>query len=613
MNQFAVIHLTPSIRTQSLILRLNIALYFSAREDYAMPVPSTSQRQMCFRDILVDLTSGEVQKAGKKITLPPMAFKILQVLLERPGEVVTREELRRRLWPADTFVEFDDSLNHAIKKLRHALGDSADNPEFIETLPRYGYRLIPSEPTRAGPGPKLRSLAVLPLANLSRDPQQEYVADGITDALITEMSKIKAVKVISRTSVMQYKSAQKPLPQIAQELKVDGVIEGTVQHIGRRLRLTVQLIDAVTDTHLWAECFEREFQDALKLQGEVAQAVARQIKSELTPEESARLARTRPVNPEAYEAYLKGLFHWYRLSAEHLDRAFAYFQLALDKDPNCALAYVGIANVWLIRSDAGFLSPAIAAPKARAAILKALEFEESLAEAHCVYANLIIAYDWNWAAGEREFRRAIQLDPNSADAHFMYADFLISMKRVKEWTTHIKRVLELDPLNPFFQCFYGWQLIYVRHCDEAIAQLHESLAADPNFSSAHLGLWSAYHYKGMYPEALQQAQKFFAALNDGQAAAALHRGNTAGDYRKAMHAAATLLAERAGHSYVSSIRIARLYAHAGENRKVLEWLEKAYEQRASALIHLLVAGDWDLVRSDTRFHALVHRMGLPES
>ncbi|MFP5208985.1 MAG: winged helix-turn-helix domain-containing protein, partial [Acidobacteriota bacterium] len=284
-----------------------------------MPVPSPSQPLVSFGGFSVDVTSGEVQKDGRKISLPPMVFKILQALLERRGGVVTRAELRARLWPGDTFVEFEDSLNHAVKKLRRALGDSAENPKFIETLPRYGYRLITSEPAMSEKGPKLRSLAVLPLSNLSGDPQQEYLADGITDALITELSRIKAIKVISRTSVMQYKSTQKPLTQIGQELRVDGVIEGAVQHLGEQLRLTVQLIDAATDAHMWAESYERSFQDVLSLQGEVAQTVARQIETELTQEESARMIHPRPVHPEAYEAYLKGMFHWYRISIAHLD------------------------------------------------------------------------------------------------------------------------------------------------------------------------------------------------------------------------------------------------------------------------------------------------------
>jgi TolB-like protein/Tfp pilus assembly protein PilF len=577
-----------------------------------MPVPSSSQLQVGFGGFSVDVTSGEVQKDGRKISLPPMVFKILQALLERRGGVVTRAELRARLWPGDTFVEFEDSLNHAVKKLRQALGDSAENPKFIETLPRYGYRLITSEPAISERGPKLRSLAVLPLANLSGDPQQEYLADGITDALITELSRIKAIKVISRTSVMQYKSTQKPLPQIGQELRVDGVIEGAVQHLGEQLRLTVQLIDAATDAHMWAESYERSFQDVLSLQGEVAQAIARQIETELTQEESARMIHPRPVHPEAYEAYLKGMFHWYRVSIAHVDLALGYFQRALEIDPNCALAHVGISNVWMLRGDTGFVPPSDAIPRARSAALKALELDPSLAESHWVLANLIATFDWDLAAGDREYRRAIELGPNSAVAHFMYADFLISMKRTQDWQSEIKRALELDPLNPFFQCFYGWHLIYLHHCDEGIAQLDQSLLAEPGFASAHMGLWGAYACKGMYPEALDEARKFFAVLDDNEVAEVLGRGYSGSDYHKAMHAGAAALAGRAHHSFVSSVRIARLYAQAGENRKAIDWLEKACEQRASPLIHLAVARDWDPLRSDPRFKGLLQHVGLPE-
>jgi TolB-like protein/DNA-binding winged helix-turn-helix (wHTH) protein len=373
----------------------------------------------------LDLTSGELHKDGQKVPLPPKAFEVLRSLVERPGEVVTRDELRARLWAADTFVEFDDSLNHAVKKLRQALGDSAENPQFIETLPRHGYRFIAPtnganipgnapKPKRRYPvpvivsalallalmaalvaydvgglrrrlwvrtadDPPIRSLAVLPLSNLTGDPQQDYFADGMTDALITDLAKIRAVKVISRTSVMQFKDVKKPLPAIAQALGVDGILEGSVQRSGGRVRITAQLIRAATDTHIWAESYERDTRDVLTLQAEVAQAVAREINVALTPEESTHLSRTRPVNPEAYDAYLKGQAHWYWLSREHLDNALEYFQLALRKDPNYALAYVGVANVWMMRGDSGWMTPGEAFPKAKAAVSKALELDDSLA------------------------------------------------------------------------------------------------------------------------------------------------------------------------------------------------------------------------------------------
>jgi TolB-like protein/Tfp pilus assembly protein PilF len=577
-----------------------------------MPAAARLPPRRRFGSFELDLASGELYKHGHKVAVPPKALEVLKALLERPGEVVTREELRARLWAANTFVEFDDSLNHAVKKLRQALGDSAEDPEFIETLPRYGYRLIASRVRATKPGQSIRSLAVLPMANLSNDPQQEYFADGMTDALITDLSKIRVLKVISRTSVMQYKGAKKPLPQIARELRVEGVIEGAVQRSGGQVRVTVQLIHARTDTHLWAGNYERDFRDVLSLQGEVARAVAREIKAVLTPEESTRLARARPVLPEAYDAYLKGQFHWYRLSPGHLDRALSYFQFALEGDPDYALAHVGIANVWLVRADAGFVLPSEGFPKARAAVLKALDLDETLAEGHITLANVTTLWDRDWPTGEREFRRAIELNPNSADGHFMYADFLTSMKRSEEWAAEIQRVLELDPVNPFFQCFYGWHLVYIHQYDEAVLQLREALAADPGFSSAHMGLWGALYMKGMHEDALVEAGKFFAVLGDHEVEDALRRGYAEGGYRRAMRFGAETLVKRSRRCYVPSVRIARLYAHAGENDQAIEWLQRACEQRETPLFHLSVAWDWDVLRDDPRFHDLLRRVGLPE-
>ena len=621
-----------------------------------MPVPVQSPQRICFHDFELDLTSGELHKDGQKVPLPPKAFEVLRSLVERPGEVVTREDLRARLWTADTFVEFDDSLNHAVKKLRQALGDSAENPEFIETLPRHGYRFIAStdgdNTTEVAAKPKrpflvpvlvsalallalvvalfaydvggwrrrlsghpvdaaIRSLAVLPLSNLTGDPQQDYFADGMTDALITDLAKIRAVKVISRTSVMQFKDVKKPLPEIAQALGVDGILEGSVQRSGGRVRITAQLIRAATDTHIWAESYERDTRDVLTLQAEVAQAVARAINVALTAEESTHLSRTRPVNPEAYEAYLKGQSHWYWLSREHLDTALEYFELSRQKDPAYALAYVGIANVWMVRGDSGWMTPGEAFSKAKAAVSKALELDDSLAEAHITLANVESLYDHDWVAAEREFRRGIELNPNNADGHFMYADFLISMKRADEWSREIHRTLELDPFNPFFQCFYGWQLVYVQRYDEAIVQLGKALATEPDFSSAHMGLWGAYYKKGMNDEALAEAVKFFVVLHDHEVADALTRGYAEGGYARAMHLGAAVLAARSKRTHVPAVRIARLYAHAGDKDEVLRWLHKAYDEGETPLLHLGVAWDWDLLRTDPRFHDLVHGMRFP--
>jgi serine/threonine-protein kinase len=458
----------------------------------------------------------------------------------------------------------------------------------------------------------IRSLAVLPLANLSGDAEQEYFADGMTEALITGLSKIRALKVISRTSVMQFKNVKKPLPEIARALGVDGILEGSVQRSGGRVRITAQLIRAATDTHLWAESYERDTRDVLTLQAEVAQAIAREIKIAVSPEETRTLGRSSPVNPEAYEAYLKGQSHWYHLSREHLDAALGYFELALQKDPNYARAYVGVANVWLMRSDAGSMPPSEAIPRAKAAVAEALTLDDTLSEAHIALANIVGPYDHDWSAAEREFRRGIELNPNSADGHFMYADFLISMKRTPEWNAEVQRALELDPFNPFFPCFYGWHLVYVGRYDEAISQFHKVLATEPDFSSAHMGLWGALYKTGRHKEALAEARKFFAVLGDHDVEDALTRGYAAGGYTRAMHLAAEVLAARSRRSHVPGVRIARLYAHAGEKDQVMKWLEKACEQRETPMVHLGVAWDWDNLRSDPRFQNLLRRMNLPQ-
>jgi eukaryotic-like serine/threonine-protein kinase len=458
---------------------------------------------------------------------------------------------------------------------------------------------------------QIRSLAVLPLANLSGDSSQDYFADGMTEALITNLSKIRALKVISRTSVMQYKGVRKPLPQIARELGVDGILEGSVQRSGGRVLVTAQLIDAATDTHVWAETYERDLRDVLVLQSEVASTVAREIRVALTPEETKHLGSGHRINPDAYEAYLKGRFHWYKLSKEELDNAERYFQLALDKDPNYALAYVGLADVWMLRGDAGFLPSQETVPKAKGAVTKALELDDTLADAHVTLANLRI-FERDWSAAEKEFERAIELNPNHANAHFMYADYLISRLRNDDWEREIHRALELDPMSYFFQCFYGWHLVYVGRYDEAILQIQKVLATQPDYSSAHLGLWGAFYKKGMEKEAVQEAERFFGALGDQEIVRALQEGYREAGYRRAMKRAADTLAARSERTHVPGVRIARLYAHAGENERTLYWLEKAYEANESPLVHLAVARDWDGLRSDRRFQDLVHRMGLPQ-
>src|SRR6266849_4051644 len=307
--------------------------------------PHTLQTTIRFGVFEVDLRAGELRKQGIKVKLQEQPLQVLQILLENPGAVVAREQLQQRIWPSDTFVDFDHGLYNAIRRLREALEDSAETPHYVETLARRGYRFIgrlDHAPTSI-PGP-IRSLAVLPLENLSRDPHQEYFAEGLTEALITTLAKIGELRVISRSSAMLYKGVRKPLREIARELEVDAIVEGTVLRAGHRVRITAQLIDPMKESHLWAESYERHLRDILDLQAEVAQAIAREIQVKLTPQEQAQFAQSRPVNPEAYEAYLKGRYHWNRRSREGLPKGVQYFQEAIAKDPAYAAAYAGLAD-----------------------------------------------------------------------------------------------------------------------------------------------------------------------------------------------------------------------------------------------------------------------------
>lgn len=469
---------------------------------------------------------------------------------------------------------------------------------------------------RARPRPasrkRVRSIAVLPLANLSREPEQEYFVDGMTEALIADLARIQSLKVISRTSIMRFKGTVRSLPEIAAELGVDAVVEGSVLRAGQRVRITAQLIHAASDTHLWAENYERDLQDVLRLQSEVARAIAAEIRAVVTVDEASRLSRAPLVNPEAYEACLKGRFHYSKLSPEQLRMALNYFNQALEKDSNCAAAWAGIARTLMSLGDTGMVSMSETISQAKHAATRAIELDHGLADAHYMLGNIRFLHDWDWEGAEVEFRQALRCNPNDADAQFFYADFLISLKRREEGTRAQERALELDPLSFFFQCFRGWHLVYWRRADEAIEQLEKVLRSEPAFSSAHLGLWGAHFTKRAFGEALADARKFFGILRDDEVAAALGRGFEESGYSRAMSLAAETLAERSARAHVPSFRIARLYAHAGDGQQALRWLEQAYAQRESPMVHLSVGWDWDCVREEGEFKDLLRRMRLPE-
>jgi len=461
---------------------------------------------------------------------------------------------------------------------------------------------------------RIKALAVLPLEDLSSDPGRDYFADGMTEALITDLAKIKALRVISRTSVMQYRGVRKPLPQIARELNVDAVVEGSVLRAGNRVRITAQLIHAAADQHLWAESYERDLRDILSLQSEVAQAIANEIQITLTPRDQARLASVRTVDPEAYQLYLKGRFYWNKRTETDLKRGIEYFRQAIDLDPNYALAYAGIADCYsLLGWDLfGALPPREALPIAKAAARKALEIDDSLAEAHSSLAWTKLAFDWDWSSAESEFKRAIELNPGYAVTHHWYAECLAGMGRHAEALAEIKQAQELDPLSLIISSVAGWILYFDRQDDQAIAQFRKTLELDPNFWVAHWTLGRAYEQKAMFAEAVAEIQKAI-DLSEGSPLSLAALGHTYAVSGSQAEAQKVLdkLKESSKQRYISPYSIAAIHAGLGEKDQVFMWLEKAYEERSGWLIWLRAEPISDPLRSDPRFQDLLRRIGLP--
>jgi TolB-like protein/DNA-binding winged helix-turn-helix (wHTH) protein/tetratricopeptide (TPR) repeat protein len=624
-----------------------------------MPVSVPSPPPIRFHDFLLDLTARELHKDGQRVALPPKAFEILRALVERPGQVVTREELRTRLWAADTFVEFDDSLNHAVRKLRQALGDSSDAPQFIETLPRHGYRLIvpvdtgrtpeleptPRRRTAAGPAIlgaalltvvaalllafnvrewrsrwfgvaselPIRSLAVLPLSNLSGDPQQDYFAVGMTDALITDLGKVSALRVISRQSVMQYKGTNKPVPQIARELHVDAVVEGSALRVGDKVRITTQLVQADPERHLWSASYERDLSDVITLQREMAQAIVREIRVALTPQEKQSLADARPVLPEAHEAYLKGRYHFDRFSVEDIKKAREWFQRAIEKDPYYAPAYADLARTYTL-SPAWDRSVQESYETARGLTGSAIAIDGTLAAAHVVLAEIKREYDWDWAGAEEESKRAISMNPSDADAHAQYAALLSYMARHDEALREAKFALQLNPVALYTNGQLGYTFYWARRYDEAIDQFRKTLDLDRTYHRAHVGLGRAYLEKGMLREGIE-------TLKEGEGLLSLHqRGSNGflgyaygvlGEKSEALKIANQVRILRDRGDPDATWGLARMYAGLGDKDRAVEFVRKAYEEHYPSMEVIKVDPQFDRLRSDPRFQDVLRRMNFP--
>jgi TolB-like protein/Flp pilus assembly protein TadD len=574
----------------------------------------------------VDPDSGELRRRGARVSLQEQPFQALLLMLEHAGEVVTREQLTRRLWPADTFVDFERGLNKAINRLREALGDDSDRPGFIETLPRRGYRFIaPIEGLRApardgtsmrGPRaassvPRIDSLAVLPLANHSGDPAQEYFADGMTEELITALATISALRVISRTSVMCYRGTQKTLPSIARDLHVDAVVEGSVARAGEKVRITAQLIHAATDTHLWSGRYERELRDILRLQAEIARDIAGHIHRLLDPA-SPSPARIREVDPPAYEACLRGVFYRDKMTPMDLGTGIGWFARAIELDPGYAQAHAGLAQACFYMGVFGGGPASELFPKAKAHALRALELDESIAIAHNALASVHVLYEWDWASAEAECLRAVQLAPGDSGPHAHLADYMSIQARHEEAIAEMTRALELDPLSPLHRGFLALLLYRARRYDEAIAECQRALDIDARYPNALWFLALALEQKGRQAEALAQLEKavtltsafHFRALL-GRALALLGERTRAEDILADLQAASR-------REYVSPFDLAVIHCGLGDLTTAFQYLEQAFEQRVFRIIELTMPM-FDALRGDRRWHDLVRRIGLPTS
>jgi TolB-like protein/DNA-binding winged helix-turn-helix (wHTH) protein len=610
----------------------------------------------------------ELRKAGIRIRLEGQPLAILQMLLERPGELVTREELQKKLWPTDTFVDFEHSLNAAVKRLRAALNDSADQPRYVETLARRGYRFIallnaagaetgivasvvPPTPAVAqtpsiargrrvwliaiavfalavgGWGwrqwrhrfavpavPVIRSLAVLPLTNLSGDPSQEYVADGMTEALIGRLSRIRDLRVISRTSVMRFKNSQLAVPEIAKALRVDAIVEGSVIRGGNRIRVHAQLIRAATDEHFWSEAYDREFRDVLTLQSEVAQTVAQQIQLQLTPEQQAQLRSTPPVNPDAYEAYLKGRFYEGLSTRATLKQAQGYYEEAARKDPTFALAYVGLADCYLDLGAYRLVPPQDAYRQGSAAIHKALQLDKALGEAHGSLGYLDWRYEWNWIEAERELRYAVELNANSMESHETLVWYLSWSGRRSEALAEVEKMRQLDPAYPFISLQQAGVYYHQRDYTSLVEAGQKSVTAYPNIWQSHYFLAVGYEGSGRPAQAIPEYRRGveLSEADTDPIAGVAHASALAG---KRIEAEKILreLQTQSKTQYVSPYMIAVIYASLGSKNKAFEFLEKAYKEKSPDLAYFLKADlRIDPLRSDLRFQDLLHRMNFPK-
>jgi TolB-like protein/DNA-binding winged helix-turn-helix (wHTH) protein/Tfp pilus assembly protein PilF len=622
-----------------------------------------------------DLKTGELRKSGRAVRLRPQAAKVLGILASRAGQLVTREDLQGQLWGEETFVDFEHSINLCIREIRTALSDDASTPRYVETLPRQGYRFIapihdrdhsvkdpagdlprsaPANGTTpaimaprrsfywplalfgavvvlaiaivaavtnpgdwrgswfAGATKPVHAIAVLPLQNLTGDSAQDYFADGMTEALTTDLARMESLQVISRTSTMQYKTVKKSLPVIARELNADAVVEGSVQRAGHRIRVTAQLVRAADDRHLWAETYERDFRDILALQDDVASAIAKQIESRLGGPQPQPLAKAPAISPEAYETYLKANYYLDQLD---LQKSIEYYNQAIKLDPNFAPAYAHMARAYFFLAFFGAVSPKEGWSKVKEAAELAVEKDEHLPEGHGALGLAKLHYDWDFVGAEREFERGLELNPNNADIHHDFAHYLMAMGRVAESEAESKRALALDPMGDVLNSCLCWHSFAARDYDQSVRLAQKFLTSQPDDPWELTILGWDYEQKGMPEQAVAKFRKAVEVTKDTSFnsffLAALGHGYALAGSRPEAGKVLQTLSDRGKKSYVSSFDLAMIHAGLGEKDEAFTLLEKSIGERSTFLVDTKWEPRLDPLRSDPRFIPILKQIGLP--
>jgi TolB-like protein/DNA-binding winged helix-turn-helix (wHTH) protein/Tfp pilus assembly protein PilF len=628
-------------------------------------VPADKSRIVRFGVFEVDLQEAELRKRGIRIKLQEQPFQILTMLLERPGQTVTREELQRKFWPANSMVDVDHSLNASIKKLREALGDDSENPRFIETLHRRGYRFIApldappapafelSEPVapaplgesrhlapwqkwtavavciaaiglaaigiwyaRSGRAARIDSIAVLPFTNGSGDANSDYLSDGITESLIGNLAHVPELKVKSHSSVFRYKGKDVDVQKVGSELGVSALVSGRVVPRGNNIDVSAELTDVRDNTEIWGQHYSGKSTDIIWLQQQIARDIAEKLRSQLSTSEEQQVTKSGTQDPEAYELYLKGRYYWNKRTAADLDTAISYFNQAIARDPGYALAYSGLADAFVVMTTSGGADPRESFVKSNAAAHKALELEPTLPHPHAVLGYNEVAYGWDFAGGEAEFKKALELDPSDATAHQWYAGYLtLTGGREQEALAEADRAYRLDPLSPITGYQVAATHIGARQYDEAIVLCKKVANENPKFSGAHACLAFAYWAKRVYPQVIEEWKAFGLVSGDRNQSAfasALEQGFRSAGWKGALTKGIEIRKAQRKTGYYSAYLIAGLYADLGDNDQAVRWLNTSYQERDRWLVGLKTNFLLDPIRSDPRFAELVRKVGLPQ-